>query len=137
MEKLKLDKKNLEKRCDVAPEFNNIQLVNDRSATALNFKRDEKHFRDLVSVEIDQDRELTKMAPKKVVYEKGKFHQKDEELCDEEIMTFWTDDLLTDNPKLDYNNEIDETSLEPDTSITSLDYLADLYYFEEIVSQFR
>lgn len=136
MAKLKMGKSKIEKKQDILPEATNMQIINDKATTVLNFKRNEKHFKDLVSIDIDKDRELTKMAPKRTAYDKGIVSHNAEQ-GEEDVMVFWTDDLITDNPKLDYDRDIEETSLQPDTLINSLEYLADLYYCKEITSQFR
>lgn len=137
MEKLKLEKRTIEKKHNIVPAADILQSINDKSAAALNFKRDERHFEDLISIAVDKDKELTKMSVKRSIYEQGKFCKKNDMSCSEDIMTFWTDDLLADSPKLDYDKSVSESLLEPDTSLNSLDYLADLYYCKEVASQFR
>ena len=136
MEKLKLDREATERKHNSIPALDVLQSINDRATVALNFKRNERHFEDLIPLAFDKDKELAKVAAKRSTFEKVKLSDKND-LSAEDIMTFWTDDLLTDYPKLDYDRNINESILEPDTSINSVEYLTDLYFCKEVASQFR
>jgi len=136
MEKLKLDREATERKHNSIPALDVLQSINDRATVALNFKRNERHFEDLIPLAFDKDKELAKVAAKRSTFEKVKLSDKND-LSAEDIMTFWTDDLLTDYPKLDYDRNIHESILEPDTSINSVEYLTDLYFCKEVASQFR
>ena len=135
MEKLKLERNALEKQYEITPGPDILQSINDRAAAALNFKRDERYFEDLISIDVDKEKELSRLAVKRNTYEKAKGYDNSDS-SEEDIMTFWTEDLLTDSPKLDYDKTISESILEPDTSINSLDFLADMYYCKEVASKF-
>ena len=136
MEKLKVEKRKVEKGRSILPDSTVLQLDGDKTTTALNFKRHRQQFKDLVSVDIDKYTELRKMAPKRTIYEKEAIPRK-AETEEADIWAFWTDDLITDSPKLDYDKDLEEMSFEPDTLANSLDYLGDLYFCKEIASQLR
>ena len=136
MEKLKLERGTTERKHNSIPALDILQSINDRATVALNFKRNERHFEDLIPLAVDKDKELAKVSAKRSTFEKVKFNDGND-LSAKDIMTFWTDNLLTDNPKLDYDRNINDSLLEPDTSINSVEYLTDLYFCKEIASQFR
>ena len=138
MEKLKLNKicgeKSLNENlhCDDGK----LQFVKEKATIALNFKRNQQHFTDLIPVDVDIEKDLQKAVPKRIAYEVSK-SSKTDVLGDEDIMEFWTDDLITDNPNLDYDKDIDQEFLEPEISTNDTSYLTDLYFCKEIASQFR
>ena len=117
-----------------------MHSVNQKASAALNFKKSETKYKGLVSLEIDKDREIRTLSQKKVNILKHtsktvKSQKSDNATLD--VMAFWTPDLVTETPKLDYDKDIDRTLWEPDLSMDSSEFLLDMYNLREISSQYK
>ncbi len=112
-----------------------LDSVGEKTSAALNFKRREKTFKDLVTVEVDLEKEIEKAAPKRTTYETVRSKSEDE--IPEDIMSFWTPDLVTETAKLDYDEDVDSALFEPDVCEGSSEFLTEFYLCKEINSQLR
>ena len=137
LEKLRIDQQRQEKDLKqiILQEDTQLNPINEKATAALNYKRKDEKYQDLLPVDVDFERELEKAASKRTTYEAPTATHDNPDLND--IMAFWTPDLITDNPKLDFDKDIDPAILEPDVAVDTLDYLTDLYFCKDISSQFR
>lgn len=138
LEKLRIDQQRKEKDLKqiISQEDAQLNPINEKATAALNYKRKDEKYENLLPVDVDFERELEKAASKRTAYEAPTATQVDNQDLND-IMTFWTPDLVTDNPKLDYDKDIDPAILEPDIPVDISDYLTDLYFCKEVSSQFR
>ncbi len=119
------------------PESTWVNSVSGITSSALNFKRTQTNFKDLIDVGVDTEKELEKAAPRRSAYEKTKSHADGEADGDEDIMSFWTGDLVTETAKLDYDKDMDNSLFEPNVCEDTFEYLTDFYRYKEIASQLR
>ena len=138
LEKLRIDQQRKEKDLKqiIPQEDTQLNPINEKATAALNYRRKDEKYQDLLPVDVDFESELKKAASKRTTYEAPTVTFIDNPDLNN-IMAFWTPDLITDNPKLDYDKGVDPAILEPDIAVDNLDYLTDLYFCKEISSQFR